>query len=182
MARPAGAVLPSGRMLAREPWRLTMQARVDPRRALAEQIEFQYGPEDRSLRLAGKADVVLGEHGHFKASLTGRQIDLDRLTGASETGRRAPAASIIAATRASFEATRVPMRGQVDLDIDAVTIGGAAVQSLRGTVGVDRDQWDIETIEFRAPGLTQVRMSGRLEFEREGPRIRRPREHRFGRS
>jgi large subunit ribosomal protein L24 len=168
LARPAGAVLPSGRTLAREPWRLTMQVRVDPRRALAEQIEFQYGPEDRSLRLAGKADVVLGEHGHFKASLTGRQIDLDRLTGASETGRRAPAASIIAATRASFEATRVPMRGQVDLDIDAVTIGGAAVQSLRGTVGVDRDQWDIETIEFRAPGLTQVRMSGRLESSAKG--------------
>jgi uncharacterized protein involved in outer membrane biogenesis len=168
LARPAGAALSGGRTLAREPWRLTTQVKADPRRALAEQIEFQYGPDDRPFRLSGKADLALGASPHFAALLAGRQIDLDRLIGVPEAGGRSPAAALLASVRTLFEGARAPMRGKLELDVDALTIGGAALQSVRGTVGVDSDQWDIEALEFRAPGLTQVRLSGRLESSGKG--------------
>ncbi len=168
VARPAGAALSGGRTLQGEPWRLTTQVKADPRRVLAEQIEFQYGSDDRPFRLSGKVEVALGADRHFTALLAGRQIDLDRVVGAPENGPRSPASALLATVRTLFEGVRAPMRGRLELDIDALTVGGAAVQSVQGTIGVDSDQWDIETLEFRAPGLTQVRLSGRLESGRNG--------------
>ena len=167
LARPAGAALPGGRTLARAPWRLTTQVKADPRRVLAEQIEFQYGPDDRPFRLSGKADVALGANPHFAALLSGRQLDLDRLIDAPDASRRSPAATLLAAVRTLFEQARAPVRGTLELDVDALAIGGAALQNLRGTVGVAGDSWDIETLEFRAPGFTQAHLSGRLESSRE---------------
>ena len=166
LARPAGAALPGGRTLAREPWRLTTQVKADPRRIFAEQIEFQYGPDDRPFRLSGKADVALGVSPHFTATLAGRQLDLDRLIDAPDASRRSPAATLLAAVRTLFEQARAPMRGTLELNVDALAIGGAALQNLRATVGVVGDYWDIETLEFRAPGFTQAHLSGRLESSR----------------
>ncbi|MFO1099392.1 MAG: AsmA family protein [Xanthobacteraceae bacterium] len=163
LMRPAGAALSDGRTLAREPWRLTTQLRADPRRVRAEDIEFQYGPDEHSLRLSGKADIALGASPHFAASLAGRQLDLDRAAGAPDAGRGSPAATLLAAVRMLFEEARPPMRGKLDLDVDALTMGGASLQNLHGAIGVARDYWDIETLEFRAPGFTQVHLSGRLE-------------------
>ena len=40
--------------------------------------------------------------------------------------------------------------------------GGAALQRLRGEFKKDADFWQVESLEFRAPGATQVRLSGRL--------------------
>jgi hypothetical protein len=166
LARPAGAALPGGRTLAREPWRLTTQVKADPRRIFAEQIEFQYGPDDRPFRLSGKADLALGANPHFTATLSGRQLDLDRLIDAPDASRRSPAATLLAAVRTLFEQLRPPVRGTLELDVDALAIGGAALQNLRGTIGVAGDYWDIETLEFRAPGFTQAHLSGRLESSR----------------
>ncbi len=166
LARPAGAALSGGRTLAREPWRLTTPVKADPRRISAEQIEFQYGPDDRPFRLSGKADLALGANPHFTATLSGRQLDLDRLIDAPDASRRSPAATLLAAVRTLFEQLRPPVLGTLELDVDALAIGAAALQNLRGTIGVAGDYWDIETLEFRAPGLTQAHLSGRLESSR----------------
>lgn len=166
LARPAGAALPGGRTLAHEPWRLTTQVKADPRRVHAEQIEFQFGPDDRPFRLSGKADVALGASPHFTAMLSGRQLDLDRLIDVPDASRRSPAATLLAAVRTLFEQARAPMPGTLELEVDGLAIGGGALQNLRGTIGVAGDYWDIETLEFRAPGFTQAHLSGRLESSR----------------
>lgn len=166
LARPAGAALPGGRTLAREPWRLTTQVKADPRRVQAEQIEFQFGPDDRPFRLSGKADVAVGASPHFMATLSGRQLDLDRLINVPDASRRPPAATLLALVRTLFEQARAPMRGILELDVDALAIGGGALQNLHGKIGIADDYWDIETLEFRAPGFTQAHLSGRLESSR----------------
>ena len=42
------------------------------------------------------------------------------------------------------------------------------LQNVRGDIKLDDDGWDIETLEFRAPGFAQIRLSGRLAAASQG--------------
>src|SRR5262249_49020338 len=46
--------------------------------------------------------------------------------------------------------------------VDSVTLAGAMLQRVGADVTTDGDGLDIRSLELRAPGLTQVRLSGRL--------------------
>lgn len=43
-----------------EPWKITSRVKANAASALFEQVEFQYGPEDRSLKLTGAAEAKFG--------------------------------------------------------------------------------------------------------------------------
>ncbi|MFY9687053.1 MAG: AsmA-like C-terminal region-containing protein, partial [Pseudolabrys sp.] len=51
---------------------------------------------------------------------------------------------------------------------DQVTLGGNGLQNLRGDISSDASGWTLDRLEFRAPGLTQVRCSGRLAVGNDG--------------
>jgi len=60
----------------------------------------------------------------------------------------------------------------IGIGIDAVTLGGATLQSVRADLRAERDGLTIDSLEFRAPGFTQVGLSGRLDaasWEFAGP-------------
>ena len=61
----------------------------------------------------------------------------------------------------------IPVR--LALSVDAVTLGGATLQTVGGDLRTDGEAWNLERFEFRAPGFTQVRLSGRLDFTPKGP-------------
>lgn len=163
LAQPAGAQLSDGRTVKREPWRVTAQATADQRRARFDQVEFQYGPEGGLVRLAGKADLTLGPQPRYDAALSGRAVDLDRLLGTAGAASRPPAAVLEAALRAAFAAAPARLPGAIEIDLDAVAAGGATFQGVHGKARLDGERWDIEQLEFRAPGYTQARLSGRLQ-------------------
>jgi large subunit ribosomal protein L24 len=48
------------------------------------------------------------------------------------------------------------------LNIDAMTLGGAAVQNVASELRSDGDTWMLDRLELRAPGFTQVKADGRL--------------------
>ncbi len=62
-----------------------------------------------------------------------------------------------------------PMPVAASVAIEAVTVGGATIQSLHGHVRFDDGKgWGFDDVAFRAPGLTTVSLSGRLGASPQG--------------
>ena len=76
-ARPPGAA--SDEDLVARPWRVTSRFQGDGSAVTIEQIEAQYGRDDRAVNLRGNARLTFGSQPQLKATLTSPQIDLDRV-------------------------------------------------------------------------------------------------------
>jgi hypothetical protein len=162
LARPAGMVLSTGEAVATEPWRATSRVRATPTAALLEQLEFQYGPEDRALKLAGTAEFKFGARPRIDGVLSAVQVDLDRLLQSPDAVRRPPMKLLDGLSGSLLALTALPVPVKVGLGIDGVMLGGAALSAVRGDIEAKGDILDLTSFEFRAPGATQVRLSGRM--------------------
>src|SRR5262249_47802780 len=120
-----------------------------------------YGPEERAIKLAGTAELKFGAKPGFDGVLSARQIDLDRVLMPDAT-RRTPVALLRHITDTLGEFARPPIPVKIGIGVDSVTLGGGALIALRGDVFADQGAWSVDSLEFRAPGATQVRASGRL--------------------
>jgi uncharacterized protein involved in outer membrane biogenesis len=172
LTRPAGLALSSGKTVASDPWRIESKLRIDPALALFEQVDFQYGPDERAVRLTGTAELRFGAGARLNSVLSARQIDLDRALAATDTASRLPLAALRHWAQTLDEILHPPLPLTIGIGIDAITLGGATLQSVRADLRAERDALTIETLEFRAPGFTQVGLSGRLDaasWEFAGP-------------
>ena len=97
--------------------------------------------------------------------LSGRQIDLDRAATNADGVRQPPAAAIRKLAELAASAFRPRLPVQIGVGIDQLTLGGNSIQNLRGDITSRSDGWSLDRLEFRAPGLTQVRLSGRLAVD-----------------
>lgn len=171
LARPVGIVSRGAAQAPRtisQPWRISGKLKANAQGALIEQVDFQYGSEERGLNLTGVADFKFGKTPRFDGVLSGRQIDLDRAV-AARTGDRPLAATVIRElAELGGGAFRPSIPIQVGIGIDQITLGGNTVQNLRGDISSDANGWNLDRFEFRAPGLTQVRLSGHLAVGRDG--------------
>lgn len=163
LARPAGIALASGQTRMNDPWRMTSKVKVNPSAALLEQIDFQYGPDERAIKLAGAAELKFGPRPRLEGVLSARALDLDRTLLSQEVGRRLPAQALQQLADLFSGALRPTIPVQVGLSVDTVTVGGAPVQGVRGDVKIEGASWDLEGFELRAPGATQVNLSGRFD-------------------
>src|SRR5262249_16922180 len=59
-ARAVGRAPAGAQSLIVEPWRVTSRIKGDSAAAVLEQVEFQYGPDDRAIKLSGGANLTLG--------------------------------------------------------------------------------------------------------------------------
>ncbi len=168
VVRPAGVELAGGKTVANDPWRIASKIKADVRGALFEQIELQYGPEERISRLTGTADMNFGRTPNLSGVLSARQIDLDRAMAASDVASRLPLAAVRGLTESLGDLGRLPMPVSLGIGIDSVTLSGAPLQSVRGDLKFANDAWSIENFEFRAPGYTQVALSGRIDSAEQG--------------
>jgi large subunit ribosomal protein L24 len=164
VARPAGVVLASGRAVATEPWRLGAKIKAVAASTLLEQVEFQYGPEERAVKLTGTAELKFGTKPRFDGVLSAPQLDLDRMLASPEAPRRLPLAALKVLGDTFSGAWQPSIPARLGIGIDALTLGGATLQAVRGDLITDGDAWNLEGFEFRAPGLTQVNLSGRLDL------------------
>ena len=168
LARPAAMARTGGRGAAMVPWRASAKVRAAPAQALFEQLEYQYGPDERAVRLAGTAELRFGGNPRFDGVLSARQVDLDRALALPEAAGRLPLAALKAfvETFAASYRPQIPVR--LGIGVDAVTLAAGTLQSVRGDLKLDGDDWDVETLEFRAPGFAQVRLSGRVHRAADG--------------
>lgn len=147
------------------PWHVGGKLKVTPASALMQDFQFHYGSEDKGFDLSGDADFKFGKRPRFDGVLSGRQIDLDRALAGDDGTQPPPAAAIRKIAELAGGAFRPAIPIQIGIGIDQVTLGGSAVQNLRGDISSQARGWNLDRFEFRAPGLTQVRLSGRLAVE-----------------
>jgi large subunit ribosomal protein L24 len=145
-----------------QPWRASGKVKATAQSALMQDVEFQYGSDEQGLRLTGVADFKFGARPRFNGVLSGRQIDVDRALSGGATGKQTPAAVIRQLAGLGVGAFRTTVPIEIGVGIDQITLGGNAVQNLRGDISSNANGWSLDRLEFRAPGLTQVRLSGRL--------------------
>ena len=163
LSRPAGIALPNGRIVASDPWKLTSKVKASAASALFEAIDFQYGPEERALRLAGTAELKFGDKPRFEGILAASQIDLDR-TMAADAGRQLPFAALKTLGDGFSGAMKSSVPARIGVSIDTLTLAGSTIQNVRGDIRSDGEAWTLEGFELRAPGYTQVTLSGKLDL------------------
>ena len=161
LSRPVGIAARNADRLT-QPWRVSGKIKATAVSALMQQFEFQYGSEEQGLKLTGVADFKFGKQPRFDGVLSGRQIDLDRALSGGDGTSPPPAAAIRKIAELAGGAFRPAIPIQIGIGIDQVTLGGNTVANLRGDISTDAGGWNLDRFEFRAPGYTQVRLSGHL--------------------
>jgi uncharacterized protein involved in outer membrane biogenesis len=164
LVAPAAA----GAASAAQPWHVSAKIKATAARALLQQAELQYGTGDRTIDLTGTAEFKFGKEPRFDGVLSGRQIDLDRTLADGEGTPLSPAAVVSKLAELSKAAFRSTIPIQIGIGIDQVTLGGNAIQTLRGDMSSDAGGWNLDDFEFHAPGFTKVRLSGRLTVANAG--------------
>ena len=157
----AGFASRSGKAVTSDPWRATTRINATSAGALLEQVDVQYGPEDRAIKLAGTAELKFGAKPRFKAELSARQVDFDRAL-LPDPARRTPLALLRNASDTLAEFARPPLPIEIGIGVDTLTLGGGSLSAVHGDLRTEAGNWSLDTLEFRAPGATQVRASGRL--------------------
>ncbi|HZT26849.1 MAG TPA: AsmA-like C-terminal region-containing protein [Pseudolabrys sp.] len=167
LRRPVGlaAAGRSGGLI--QPWYLGGKVKATTTSALMQNVEFQYGAADRGFKLTGVADFKFGKTPRFDGVLSADQIDLDRAL-AERGGALPPAAALARLAQLGGSAFRPGIPVKIGIGIDRVTLGGDTVQNLRGDLSAEAGDWSLDHFEFRAPGFTQVRVSGRLAVAGNG--------------
>ena len=151
-----------------QPWRVSGKVKASGQSALMENVEFQYGSDEQGFKLGGVAAFRFGARPHLESVLSGRQIDFDRAISGTDAVRQPPAAAIRKLAELGSAAFRTSLPIQIGVGIDQVTFGGNSVQNVRGDISSSADGWKLDRFEFRAPGMTQVRLSGRLNVRADG--------------
>jgi large subunit ribosomal protein L24 len=160
LSRPVG--IAAGALT--QPWRLGGKIKANPSSALMQKVEFQYGSRDKDFKLTGVADFTFGKQPRFDGVLSADQIDLDRAS-AEGGAPPPPAAAVRQLAQMAGAAFRPKFPIKLGIGIDRVTLGSDTVQNLRGDITSDAGGWNLESFEFRAPGYTQVRLSGHLALD-----------------
>src|SRR5262249_32866660 len=142
-------------------WHVSSRVKGDSAAAAFEQIEFQYGPDDRAIKLKGNANLSFGQQPQMTAALSSPQIDVDRLLTLPEATQRRPAAVVRLLAEGVLAASRLPIPASLSISVENVTLGGALLTRVGAEARIDADGLDIKALELRAPGVTQVRLSGR---------------------
>lgn len=154
-----------------EPWRVTSRVKGDAKAAVLEQIEFQFGPDDRAIKLKGNANLAFGQQPEIIGVLTSPQIDLDRVLALPEATRRRPLTAIKKLAESVTGALALPIPTTLSIGIESVTLGGATLTRVGADLNVGADGLDIKALELRAPGLTQLRLSGHVGATATGVRF-----------
>ena len=162
LARAVGRAPTGADSMIIEPWRVTSHIKGDSAAAVLEQIEFQYGPDERAIKLRGGAGLRFGGQPQFNGTLSSPQIDLDRMLALSEPLRRRPLAAAKALADSLLGAAKLPIPATLNISAESVTLGGATLTRVGADLKTDSDGLDIKGLELRAPGMTQLRLSGRL--------------------
>ncbi len=162
LARPAGRASAGTPTAAVEPWRVASRVKGDAKAAVLEQIDFQYGPDDRAIKLKGNANVTFGQQPEVIGVLTAPQIDLDRVLALPDATRRRPLVAVRTLAETFTSALALPIPTTLSIGIESVTLGGATLARVGADLTAGPDGLDIKALELRAPGLTQLRLSGRL--------------------
>lgn len=168
LERPVGAALANGARVVNDPLRLTGKLQADPAAAKLDDLQLQYGPDERPINFTGKAAISFGAHPHLNGTISSHQIDLDRALAAPDVTHRPPFVMLKDFAELLVASVKPPLPATADFAVDALTIGGATLQSLAGKFVVDQKGWSVRDVSFRAPGASEVSLSGQFDAGGQG--------------
>jgi uncharacterized protein involved in outer membrane biogenesis len=169
VARPVGATLAGGARVMSDPWQLAGKVSATPAAATLTELAFQYGPEERAVVFSGKAKLQFGQHPHLDGDIAAHQVDVDRMLAEPDVTHRPPLVMLKSFLEEFIGGVRPPLPVAAAVTVEAVTVGGATMQSLQGHVRFDDSKgWGLDDLAFRAPGFTAVNLSGRLGASAQG--------------
>jgi uncharacterized protein involved in outer membrane biogenesis/tetratricopeptide (TPR) repeat protein len=157
---------PGGRSLQGfdELWRVSAKMRGDWTAAALEGINLQYGAEERAVQLHGNANLTLRAQPELNVTLAATRIDLDRMLALPAASRRRPLVAMRTMAD-NFDAARLPpIHVNLAISADVVTLADAPLQQVSATLHGAGGAWDVDSLELRAPGGTQLRLRGRLDL------------------
>jgi hypothetical protein len=155
LATPAGE---KSNDTEQEPWRIATRVKADYAGARLDQIEVNYGAEERALKLAGNGDVRFGASPLLRASLSARQLDADRFVAKDNNAEPLRAVPTLRALLSGIP--QLPIPAQIELATEQVMLGGRPLQDISAELTSDARAWTVRRLEFRAPGATRVSLSG----------------------
>ena len=160
---------PPGLAQDAKPWSLRGKLTAGSRAALLQNLQFVYGRESEALKLAGSVRLDLGRQPSLSAELNTARLDLDRMLTATDGTPQAPSDALRALAQwsggAAFRSV-VPI--QIGLSVNEVALGGATLQNVGGDFNSVDGGWNLQKLEFRAPGYSQVALSGKLTVRDDG--------------
>ncbi len=162
LARPLTRAPPGSQAEILEPWRLTGKVDGNSIRAVIEQIEFQYGPDERPIRMRGDARVNFGASPRITGVLNSPQLDLDRILGLGEPQRSQPLTTL-KTLAGMVTGARLPIPVSLGVSAENLTFAGATLQRFSGDFASEANGWTIEKLEARIPGLSQLTVAGRVD-------------------
>jgi uncharacterized protein involved in outer membrane biogenesis len=174
LARPVGRAASGSQSPLTEPWRLAGRLKGSSSAAVLEQMEFQYGPDERAIKLKGSAQFRFGADPRASLVFSATQLDLDRIPSLSETDRRRPITAARMLSEALVEALPLPIPATASIAVESLTLGAAALQRVSAEIESSAGRLEIRNLQFRAPGLSQVELSGALEGVSSGMRFSGP--------
>lgn len=136
--------------------------RLDARGFSMQELAVSYGPPDRALGLTGLLEIPFGTGAGFVAALSARQIELDRMAGASLDAPPPPSEALASLVGALAGAPAPPIPGRVTLDTAAVVAGGGVIQDVRLSAETRPDGWRIEALDAVLPGRSALSLAGEL--------------------
>ena len=168
VARPAGATLANGQRVTSVPWRAEGAIKATPASASLQNLTFRYGPEERAINFTGAANVTFGAHPRLDGAVSAMQVDVDRALAAPDVTNRPPLVELRSFFQTFVAWARLPVPAQIGVSIGAITIGGTAIESLRGDLQYDQAGWSLSNFQLHAPGMTDLTLSGRLTGTPQG--------------
>jgi AsmA-like C-terminal region/AsmA family len=154
------------------PWRVSARIKADPAAAKLEQLEASYGIEETALKFAGLADIRLGASPLLHAVLTARQLDADRFlakdfatNSTKDSNNATEPIRVLPGLHALMAAMpQAPLPTRIEFSSEQIMLGGRPLQDLTADLHADAradlKSWIIDRLDFRAPGTTQVSLSG----------------------
>jgi tetratricopeptide (TPR) repeat protein len=147
-----------------EPWRVSAKIHGNWLAATLEGIALQYGSEDRAVQLHGHANLTFRAQPELDATLAATRIDLDRMLDLPATVRRQPLVAMHTMADNFGLAVLPSIRMTLGLSAEAVTLGEAPVQYVSASLRGEGSAWDLDSLELRAPGGTQLKLRGHLDL------------------
>src|SRR3984893_7909649 len=151
-----------------EQWRVSAKMRGNGAAAVVEGIDLQYGPEDRAVQLRGRANLTFRAQPELDVTLAATQIDLDRLLALPPPMRRRPLAAVRTIAANVGAARLPPIHVNFGISAEVVTLADAPLQHVSASLRGEAGAWDLDALELRAPGGTQLRLRGRLDLAAGG--------------
>ncbi len=150
------------------PWRVSAKMRGNWAAAMLEGINLQYGSEDRAVQLRGHANLAFRAQPELDVTLAATRIDLDRMLDLPATTRRQPLAALSAMADNLRSAPPPPIRTNLDVSAELVNLADAPLQYVSASLRGEGSAWDLDSLELRAPGGTQLKLRGHLDLAARG--------------